>query len=126
MIPRKLNVVGLAARQITTVFEPHIVGEVNDFQIKVAKFGSEFDWHSHVDEDEAFLVLQGRIAFDFREGTVELDEGDSIVVPRAKEHRPRSLTPEPIVLLIEPATTLNTGNTRSDLTVSELKRLQPE
>ena len=61
MIPRKLNVVGLAGRQITTVFEPHIVGEVNDSQIKVAKFGSKFDWHSHVDEDEAFLVLQGRI-----------------------------------------------------------------
>ncbi|MGT2464968.1 cupin domain-containing protein [Mesorhizobium atlanticum] len=64
-------------------------------------------------------MLRGRIAIDFRDGPVELGEGDFIVVPRGVEHRPRSLTREPVVLMFEPATTLNTGNARSDLTVTD-------
>ena len=71
-------------------------------------------------EDEAFLVLRGRIAIDFRDGAVELGEGDFIVVPRTVEHRPRSLTEEPVVLMFEPATTLNTGNAKSELTVDAI------
>ncbi|PBB16886.1 cupin domain-containing protein [Mesorhizobium sp. WSM4313] len=122
MPPRKINLVEAADRTITKVFDPHIAGDVNDAQAKVAKFGEVFDWHAH-DEDEAFLVLRGRIAIDFRDGPVELGEGDFIVVPRGVEHRPRSLTKEPVVLMFEPATTLNTGNARSDLTVTDLKRL---
>ncbi|TIX80829.1 MAG: cupin domain-containing protein, partial [Mesorhizobium sp.] len=86
-------------------------------------FGDVFDWHAHDNEDEAFLVLRGRIAIDFRDGTVELGSGEFIVVPRAVEHRPRSLSEEPVVLMFEPATTLNTGNAKSDLTVADLKRL---
>lgn len=89
----------------------------------MAKFGEVFDWHAHEAEDEAFLVLRGAIAIDFRDGVVELGEGDFMVVPRGVEHRPRSMTPEPIVLMFEPSTTLNTGNAKSDLTVAELKRL---
>jgi len=69
--------------------------------------------------------LRGQIAIDFRDGTVELGEGDYITVPRTVEHRPRSLTSEPVVLLFEPSTTLNTGETSSDLTMNELKRLNP-
>ena len=123
MPPRKLHIVDSAKQQITALFDPHIVGDVNDAQVKVAKFGAEFDWHSHKAEDEAFLVLRGRIAIDFRDGTVELGEGEFMVVPREVEHRPRSLTQEPIVLMIEPATTLNTGDAESTFTVSDLKRL---
>jgi len=82
-----------------------------------------FDWHAHENEDEAFLVLRGRIAIEFRDGAVELGEGEFIVVPKAVEHRPRSLTKEPVVLMFEPATTLNTGNAQSELTVTDLKRL---
>jgi mannose-6-phosphate isomerase-like protein (cupin superfamily) len=121
--PRKINLVEAADRRISKVFDPHIAGDINDSQAKVAKFGATFDWHAHDAEDEAFLVLRGRIAIDFRDGAVELGEGDFIVVPRTVEHRPRSLTQEPVVLMFEPATTLNTGNAKSDLTVSELKRL---
>lgn len=109
MPPAKLNILASAEKQITETFSPHIVGDVNDYQVKVAKFGDVFDWHAHENEDEAFLVLKGRIAIDFRDGTME--------------HRPRSLTSEPVVLMFEPATTLNTGNAESDLTVNELKRL---
>ena len=123
MPPRKINLVEAAERMIGKVWDPHIAGDVNDSQAKVAKFGEVFDWHAHENEDEAFLVLKGRIAIDFRDGAVELGEGDFIVVPRTVEHRPRSLTEEPIVLMFEPATTLNTGNAKSDLTVTNLKRL---
>ena len=123
MPPRKINLVEAADRKIDKVFDPHVAGDVNDSQAKVAKFGEMFDWHAHENEDEAFLVLRGKIAIDFRDGSVELGEGDFIVVPRAVEHRPRSLTLEPVVLMFEPATTLNTGNARSELTVTDLKRL---
>ncbi|MEM7741209.1 MAG: cupin domain-containing protein [Pseudomonadota bacterium] len=125
MPPSKLNIVAAAARQITTTWDPRIVGDVNTAQVKVAKFGTLFDWHQHDDEDEAFFVLRGRIVIDFRDGAVEMDEGDFLVVPKRIEHRPRSLTKEPIVLMFEPATTRNTGDAESDYTVERLKRLQP-
>jgi mannose-6-phosphate isomerase-like protein (cupin superfamily) len=121
--PHKINLVEAADQKIKKVFDPHIAGDVNESQVKIAKFGAVFDWHAHDNEDEAFLVLRGRIAIDFRDGTVELSSGEFIVVPRAVEHRPRSLSEEPVVLMFEPATTLNTGNAKSDLTVADLKRL---
>ena len=125
MPPEVMNIVAAADRQITETFDPFFVGDVNDAQVKVAKFGEAFDWHSHADGDEAFLVLRGRIAIDFRDGTVELGDGDFMVVPRAVEHRPRSLTREPLVLMIEPASTVNTGSVVSERTVKDLKRLSP-
>ena len=82
MPPSKLNVLAAAEAQIDQVFDPHVVGDVNDAQVKVAKFGECFDWHAHAEEDEAFFVLSGRIAIDFRDGTVDLDPGDFLVVPR--------------------------------------------
>ena len=122
MPPRKINLLE-AAGQIEEVFKPRIAGEVNDSHVKIAKIGEIFDWHAHEREDEAFLVLSGRIAIDFRDGAVELGEGDFVVVPRGVEHRPRSLTKEPVVLMFEPATTVNTGNAQSRFTVTELERL---
>jgi mannose-6-phosphate isomerase-like protein (cupin superfamily) len=68
MPPRKINLVEAADRAITKVFDPHVAGDINDFQAKVAKFGEMFEWHAHEKEDEAFLVLRGRIAIDFRDG----------------------------------------------------------
>jgi mannose-6-phosphate isomerase-like protein (cupin superfamily) len=123
-VPRKINLVSAAESQINGVWQPHIAGDINDSQVKIAKFGEVFDWHAHEAEDEGFLVLKGRIAIDFRDGSVELGEGDFLVVPRGVEHRPRSITSEPIVLMVEPSTTLNTGNAQSALTVTQLNRLQ--
>ena len=123
MKPNKISIVEAADREITRTFDPYIVGDVNDAQVKVAKFGDEFDWHAHAEEDEAFLVLRGRIAIDFRDGVSELSAGEFLVVPRGVEHRPRALTCEPIVLMIEPATTLNTGDRVTTRTVSHPKRL---
>ena len=124
MLPRKINLVAAADERISKVFTPAIAGDVNDAQVKLAKFGEVFDWHAHEGEDEAFLVLRGRIAIDFRDGSVEMGGGEFLVVPRATEHRPRALTHEPVVLMVEPNTTVNTGNASdSALTVTELDRL---
>jgi len=123
MAPRKINLLAAADARIHEVFHPFIAGDVNQSQVKIAKFGEMFDWHAHDNEDEAFLVLRGRIAIDFRDGPVELGEGEFLVVPHGLEHRPRSLTAEPVVLMFEPSTTLNTGNVESQLTVTELERL---
>ena len=123
MPPIKINVLEAVDRKVRQVFHPFIVGDVNEAQVKVAKFGDKFDWHSHEHQDEAFFVLRGRIAIDFRDGVSEMGEGDFIVVPRGVEHRPRSLSSEPVVLMFEPSATLNTGDAVSALTVRELERL---
>jgi mannose-6-phosphate isomerase-like protein (cupin superfamily) len=123
MGPAKINIVEAAERKIKRVFQPRVVGDVDDSQVKVAKFGAAFDWRAHEREDEAFLIVRGRIAIDFGDGAVELGEGDFIVVPRGVEHRPRSLAHEPIVLMFEPNGALNTGDAESAFTVTELERL---
>lgn len=123
MPPRKIDLLAAADDRIVRVWDPHVAADVNDAQVKIAKFGESFDWHAHPAEDEAFLVLRGRIAIDFRDGAVELGPGELLCVPRGTEHRPRSLSTEPVVLMFEPATTLNTGDAVSALTVAELKRL---
>jgi mannose-6-phosphate isomerase-like protein (cupin superfamily) len=123
MPPRKIDLLAAADARIAKVWDPHVAADVNDAQVKVAKFGGAFDWHSHPEEDEAFLVLRGRVAIDFRDGAVEMGPGELLTVPRGTEHRPRALTPEPVVLMFEPASTLNTGDAASALTVAELKRL---
>lgn len=123
MAPRKIKLLEAADARIREVFHPYVVADVNESQVKIAKFGPEFDWHSHPAEDEAFLVLRGRIAIDFRDGPVELGEGEFLLVPKGIEHRPRALTREPVALMFEPATTLNTGDAASNFTISELERL---
>src|SRR5579872_7457376 len=109
MVPRKISL-GTAAQSISKPWSPVILGDVNESQIKMAKFDGEFDWHAHPNEDEAFLVVEGKIEIQFRTGNVVLDRGDLLIVPRGVEHRPRSLTEMPVVLMFEPATTVNTGD----------------
>lgn len=122
MPPRKLAL-GAAGTPIARPWTPVVAGDVNDAQVKLARFEGAFDWHHHADEDEAFLVLEGRIALDFRDGTVELGPHDFLVVPRGTEHRPRAITADARVLMVEPNTTLNTGTVTTDRTVAELERL---
>lgn len=96
-------------------FNPRIIAELNSQQIKLAKFKGEFIWHSHKDEDEMFLVIKGRFYMDLRDKTLELGEGDMIVVPKGIEHRPRA-EEEVHVMLFEPVKTINTGEIESYLT----------
>jgi mannose-6-phosphate isomerase-like protein (cupin superfamily) len=103
-------------------WNPRIVGELNGQQVKLVKFLGPFEWHHHADEDELFLVINGRFRMEFRDRNVELLAGEFLIVPHGVEHRPVA-DEEVSVLLFEPAATLNTGNLRNERTVHELKRL---
>ncbi len=104
-------------------WRPKIVGEFNDSYVKVVKLEGEFVWHYHDAEDELFLVVEGRLRMRFRTGDRDLAPGEFIIVPRGVEHCPRALTDEVHVVLIEPKTTLNTGNVRNERTVAQLERI---
>lgn len=123
MLPSKINILQAVDRKVKEVFHPFIGGDVNESRVKVTKFGAEFNWHAREHDDEAFFVLRRRIAIDFRDGVSEMSEGDFVVVPREIEHRPRSLSLEPVVLMFEPSATLSAGGAVSALTVRELGRL---
>jgi mannose-6-phosphate isomerase-like protein (cupin superfamily) len=103
-------------------WNPRIVGELNGQHVKLVKFQGAFVWHRHEQEDELFFVVQGSFRMEFRDRTVELHENEFLIVPRGVEHRPVAET-EVSVLLFEPAGTLNTGDTRGELTRERLERL---
>ena len=103
-------------------WQPKIVAELNGQQVKLAKFKGPFVWHHHDHEDEMFLVHRGSFRMELRDRTVTLSAGDFIVIPRGVEHRPVA-DDEVEVVLFEPASTLNTGNVRSERTVSTLERI---
>ena len=103
-------------------WSPKIVAELNDAYVKVVKLEGEFVWHHHNDEDELFWVVSGRLRMELRDGDVVLEPGELVVVPKGVEHRPVA-EGETHVVLIEPKTTLNTGNVRDERTVDELERI---
>lgn len=90
-------------------WSPRIIASLNGQEVKLAKFQGAFDWHSHADADEMFLVLEGSFTMEFRDHTVELSEGQMIVVPKGVEHRPVAEA-ECAVMLVEPAGLINTGD----------------
>lgn len=107
---------------ITTHWDPHIVGELNGQYVKCAKLKGEFVWHKHEAEDELFLVHRGTLHLRLRDGVVVIEPGQFFIVPRGVEHQPYA--PEEVeVVLFEPASTLNTGNVRNELTKDRLKRV---
>lgn len=118
------EVVNLAQKLslFTEHWSPKIVGELNDFYVKLVKFQGEFVWHHHDDEDEMFLVVKGRLQMRFRDKDLWLNEGEFVIVPRGVEHMP--VAPEEVhVVLFEPKSTLNTGNVESERTVTDLDRI---
>jgi mannose-6-phosphate isomerase-like protein (cupin superfamily) len=96
-------------RQITRVWSPTVVGELNGQYVKLVKFENEYVWHKHDVEDELFYVIGGRLNIELRDRTVELKPGEFFIVPHGVEHKPVAL-PTAEILLFEPATTLNTGD----------------
>jgi len=90
-------------------YQPKVVAQMNDYQFKLARVEGDFVWHSHADTDEAFLVIDGRLRIDFRDGSVTLGPGEMFVVPRGREHKPFAAS-ECKIMLIEPAGTTNTGD----------------
>nr|WP_312232304.1 cupin domain-containing protein [Pseudomonas sp.] len=93
---------------IAEQWSPRVVAEMNDYQFKVARLQGDFIWHAHAETDEAFLVLDGQLRLDFRDGSVTLGSGELYVVPRGVEHKPYAEA-EVKLLLIEPRGVLNTG-----------------
>ena len=103
-------------------WSPKIIGDLNGQQVKLVKLQGPFVWHHHDTEDELFLVVKGRFRMEFRNRAVWLEEGELIIIPHGVEHRPVA-DEEAQVLLFEPASTVNTGSTQSDLTRTELDRI---
>jgi mannose-6-phosphate isomerase-like protein (cupin superfamily) len=102
-------------KKFSEVFQPKVIASMNDYEFKLARVKGDFVWHSHADTDETFLVIDGEMIIEFRDGKVNLRSGDIFIVPRGKEHKPFAAK-ECKIMLIEPAGTVNTGEAGGDLT----------
>ena len=96
-------------------WQPKKIARINDYDVRIVKLQGEFTWHTHPDTDEFFLVISGELTVQLRDRDVVLGPGELFVVPRGTEHCPRADT-ETAVLLVEPATVVNTGDAGGDLT----------
>ncbi|HTZ81282.1 MAG TPA: cupin domain-containing protein [Stellaceae bacterium] len=90
-------------------WQPKVVAEMNDYQFKIVKIEGDFVWHDHKETDETFIVLEGELRIDFRDGAVTVKAGEMFVVPRGVEHKPYAAS-EVKMMLIEPRGVLNTGD----------------
>ena len=103
-------------------WNPRIAGKLNGQHVKLVKFKGEFVWHKHDNEDEMFFVIKGSFNMELRDKTIALSENEFLIVPRGVEHRPVA-TEEVSIMLFEPATTINTGNTEGELTRYDLEKI---
>ena len=101
--------------RITGHWQPRVVAELNDYQFKLVKIEGDFVWHSHADTDEAFIVIEGELRIDFRDGAVTLGSGEMYVVRQGVEHKPYAAR-EVKMMLIEPRGVTNTGDAGSERT----------
>lgn len=123
-MPDALRTINLADAfgRISEPWSPRIAAELNGQHVKLAKLEGPFVWHRHEDADELFLVVEGRLVIELRDGAVTLEAGEFVVVPRGVEHRPVA-EETAHVLLFEPAGTLNTGHVENERTVRTLDRI---
>ena len=119
---RKINLEEAFGR-IPEPWQPRLAGRVNDVHVKLARLEGEFIWHRHEEEDELFLVVKGSLRMRFRDREVILGPGEMLVVPRGIEHLPMAEEGEVHVLLVEPASTVNTGDVVDERTVLELEEV---
>jgi mannose-6-phosphate isomerase-like protein (cupin superfamily) len=119
-----MHTVNLAEKfgQFHDYWNPRIIGEVNDFHVKAVKLKGEFIWHHHEQEDELFLVVRGTLRMRFRDREEIVREGEFLVVPHGVEHLPVA-EEEVHIILLEPKTTLNTGNVTNERTVRQLEQI---
>lgn len=119
-----MNIINLKEKfsRFSDYCNPRIIGEVNDCQVKAVKLKGEFIWHHHDNEDELFLVVKGTLRMKFRDREAIVNEGEFVVVPRGIEHCPVA-EEEVHIVLIEPKSTLNTGNITNERTVAQLERI---
>ena len=105
-------------RKISDYWSPKIIAQMNDYHFKLAKFKGDFTWHHHADTDETFIVFKGDLTIEIGDRRVRLKEGDLFVVPKGVEHRPVA-EKECYIMLIEPAGTINTGDSGGELTAPD-------
>ena len=108
--------------QFDELWSPRIVGEVNDFAVKIGKLKGEFIWHQHEEEDELFMVLAGRLVIRLRDGDVTLESGEMVIIPYGVEHMPVAEA-ETHILMFERTGTLNTGNVEDGHTRRDLEQI---
>tara|TARA_B100000965_G_scaffold46251_1_gene33953 strand:- start:1196 stop:1555 length:360 start_codon:yes stop_codon:yes gene_type:complete len=101
--------------KFTDRWSPKVIAEMNNYQFKLVKIKDDFIWHQHEDTDEVFIVLQGTIFIDFENETIQIDEGEMIVVPKGVRHRPYAKE-EAKIMLVEPSGVVNTGDKKDELT----------
>ncbi|MEP1144348.1 MAG: cupin domain-containing protein [Henriciella sp.] len=120
-----MNKVNLADKfgQFSDHWQPRLAGRVNDMDVRLVKIVGDFDWHSHANEDEMFVVMKGEMRMAFRDRTEIVKAGEFIIVPRGIEHRPGA-DEECEIMLIEPSTVVNTGDgAATDRTVTEMENV---
>jgi mannose-6-phosphate isomerase-like protein (cupin superfamily) len=119
-----MHTVNLAEKfgKIQDYWNPRVLGELNDFAVKAVKLKGQFVWHHHDVEDELFLVMKGTLRMRFRDHEAVVREGEFVIVPHGVEHMPVA-EEEVHLILLEPKSTLNTGNIENERTVRELKRI---
>lgn len=111
-------------KQIDQYWYPHVVESLNGQEVKIAKVKGAFDWHSHPQEDELFIVWQGTLYIELREGTARIPTGSMYLVPRGVEHRPYTEDEQEVwIMMMEPVGTLNTGDRQTAKTVAAPPRL---
>ena len=118
---KKINVTEKFS-QISDYWNPRVAGELNGQMVKLVKFQGEFVWHKHDNEDEMFYVVEGEFDMELRDKTITIRENEFIIIPRGVEHRPVGHK-EVSVILFEPATTLNTGDQRNEMTKDVLEKI---
>ena len=96
-------------------WSPKVIAEMNDYQFKLVRIEGEFVWHDHPDTDEVFIVIEGTMKIEFEDQTIELNEGEMLVVPKGVRHKPYA-EEECRVMLVEPRGVVNTGDAEGDLT----------
>ena len=96
-------------------WSPRVIAEMNDYQFKLVKVQGEFVWHDHPETDEVFIVVEGSLDIEFRDGKVTLESGEMFVIPKGVEHKPVAKN-ECRVMLVEPKGVVNTGNAGGELT----------
>ena len=99
-------------------WSPKVIGQLNQQLVKVVKFQDDFVWHSHENEDELFMVIDGSFTMELRDKSIEVNEGELVIIPKGTEHRPVAKK-EVSILLFEPNTIINTGEVRNQLTVKK-------
>ena len=103
---------------ISEQWDPKIIAQLNDYHLKIAKIQGDFVWHSHPETDEVFLVVDGSLVIQLRDGELRLAPGELCVIPKGVEHKP-SAQDECQILMVEPAGTLNTGDAGGERTIAE-------